>query len=196
MCNQEEIDSIKEMINVYKQSLPKLKIIIFGPGEDNPDPYAQKCYRKRCQIKQTLEEDNDVFFFEDLQEEAERSGNFLGNTLVFETIISRENADCILTIFALKSSGLQGELCAFSQHEDLSRKMKVFYDSTYYNRDCRRHWQIDDALNLIDGFNGLTEPFTENDIDSCSLLTKAKKIIAKERNASALLPRKKYQEID
>lgn len=189
-----EISDIKNMLKVYKSSLPKLTIFLLGPGKHNADLYAKKCYKKRCQIKNELEREHKVFFPEDIYEEAKRDNNIdVSNILFLENYLIKNEADTVVMIFVLNASGLQAEIVAFSQHQEIAEKMCVFYDSTYYEYGNTKFWQINSALDLIDGHNGKIKPFTEDKIDDCSLLTKIKNMIEQKRRALFLLHYKKYR---
>lgn len=194
--NNGEISKIKAMLEGYKSSLPKLTIFVLGPGEHNSDPYAEKCYTRRCQIKKELTPDHDVFFPEEIYEKAKRNGVDVANILVFENLLIRKNPDTAVAIFVLNAPGLQAELVAFSQHQELAEKMWVFYDTTYYEFGNERFWYVNSALDLIEGYNGRIEPFTEREIDGCSLLTKVKNMIEQKRRAISILPYKKYRGVE
>ena len=191
-----EISKIKAMVEGYKSSLPKLTIFVLGPGEHNSDPYARKCYTKRCQIKNELARDHDVFFPEEIYKEAKENGVDVTNLLVFENFLIRKEADTAVTIFVLNAPGLQAELVAFSQHQELAEKMWVFYDTTYYEYGNKRFWPVNDALDLIKGNNGRIEPFTEREIAACSLLKKVKNMIEQKQRVISILPYKKYQSVE
>jgi hypothetical protein len=191
--NNDEISKIKTMLARYKSSLPKLTIFVLGPGQHNSDTYAKKCYNKRCQIKNELARDHYVFFPEEIYEKAMREGIDVINPLVFESRLIGEEPDTVIVIFILNAPGLQAELVAFSQHQELAEKMWVFYDTIYYRRGDKRFWQVDSALDLIEGYNGKTAPFTEREIDECSLLIKVKDSIEQKRRALSILPYKKYR---
>jgi len=188
----EELFEIKQMIKRYKRSLPELCIVILGPGKHNSDLYAKKCYNKRCQIKRELKSEHNVFFFEEIYEKAKQENIDVPNILQFEIVLAREEPDVIIAIFALEALGLQAEIVAFSQHQDIAEKMYVFYDSTHYNRGDSKYWQVNNALDLIEGHNGKTEPFVEKDIDECRLLYKIKNLIEQKRRALSILPYIRY----
>lgn len=194
--NNDEISKIKVMLSRYKSSLPKLTIFVLGPGQHNSDPYAKKCYNKRCQIKDALGHDHDIFFPEEIYEQAKRDGVDVSNLLVSEILLMREEADTVIMVFVLNASGLQAELVAFSQHPELAEKMWVFYDSTYYEFGNDRFWQVNDALDLIEGNNGRTMQFTEREIEACSLLTEVKNMIEQKRMAISIHPYKKYRGVE
>lgn len=195
--SNDEISKIKAMLRRYKSSLPKLTIFVLGPGEHNSDPYAEKCYTKRCQIKNELTRDHDVFFPEEIYEEANRDGVDVINPLAFENILIRKEPDTIITIFVLNAPGLQAELVAFSQHQELAEKMWVFYDSTYYQHvPGGKNWQVYCALDLIEGLKGRIKPFTEREIDACSLLTEVTDMIEQKRRALSIIPYKKYRRVE
>lgn len=196
LMNDGEISKIKAMLEGYKSSLPKLTIFVLGPGQHNSDPYAKKCYTKRCQIKNELLCDHDVLFPEEIYEEAKGNGVDVANLLVFENLLIRKEADTAVAIFVLNAPGLQAELVAFSQHPELAEKMWVFYDNTYYEYGNERFWQVNNALDLIEGHNGRIKPFTEEEIDTCSLLTKVKNMIEQKRRALSILPYKKYRGVE
>ena len=82
-----ELSDIKQMVETYKSELPKLTIFILGPGEHNKDPYAKKCYRKRCQIKDDLALNHNIYFPEEIHKEAKNDGVDVTNTLVFENVL-------------------------------------------------------------------------------------------------------------
>ena len=188
-----EISDIKNMLKVFKSLLPKLTIFLLGPGKHNVDLYAKKCYKKRCQIKNELEREHKVFFPEDICEEAKRDNIDVSNILFLENYLFKNEADTVVMIFILNAPGLQAEIVAFSQHQEIAEKMCVFYDSTYYEYGNTRFWQINSALDSIDGHNGRIKPFTEEKIDDCSLLTEVKNMIEQKRRALFLLHYKKYQ---
>jgi len=187
-----ELSEIKQMIEKYKMSLPKLSIVILGPGKHNTDPYARKCYHKRCQIKAELKDEHKVFFFEQIDEIAQQEDMDAPNPLHWEIILAREEIDVIIAFFVLKASGLQAELDVFSQHQDIAEKMYIFYDDEHYTRGEARHWHVNSILDLIEGCNGKTEPFVENDIDECRLLHKVKNLIEQKRRALSMFPYRKY----
>lgn len=191
---ESEISEIEVMIQKYKSSLPKLTIFLLGPGENNVDEYAKKCYNKRCVIKEKLNNGHDkVYFPEEIYNTAKVSGIDVKNTIAFEVCLLNEEADIILMIFTLNASGVLAELVAFSQHQEFANRMCVFYDSSYYSRGNDVHWHINDALDLIEGSNGMTSPFTEIDLDSCSLLGSVNEIIEKKRRVFSLMPYRKYE---
>ena len=193
---ESEISEIKEMIQKYKLSLPKLKIFLLGPGQDNVDRYAVKCYNKRCEIKEIFNNDHDnVFFPEDIYEVAKDTDIDVSNATAFEVSLLREEADIIIMIFVLNAPGLQAELNIFSQHQDIIDRICVFYDSSYYSRGADKYWHINDALNSIDDNHGMTKPYTEEDLDICFLLGKVKEIIEKKRRVFSMMPFKKYGEV-
>ncbi|CAD6490968.1 MAG: hypothetical protein EMLJLAPB_00058 [Candidatus Argoarchaeum ethanivorans] len=194
--SNDEIPKIKTMVRRYKSSLPKLTIFILGPGEHNIDPYAKKCYSKRCQIKNELARDHDTFFLEEIYNEARNDGVDVTNTLDFEDILIKKEADTVIMIFVLNATGLEAELVAFSRCPELAEKMWVFYDSTYYEFGNKNFWHVNSALDSIEGRNGRIKPFTESEIDSCSLLTRVKNMIEQKRRALSILPYKKYQGVE
>lgn len=192
-----EISKIKTMVERYRSSLPKLTIFILGPGQYNKDSYAKKCYKKRCKIKDELRLEHDVFFLEEIYDEAKKEGIDVSNILRFETCLIGKEADTIITIFVLNAPGLQAELIAFSEHSELAEKMLVFYDATYYKHlPNDKNWQVYSALDSIEGFKGRIKPFTEREIDECSLLTKVKMIIEQKRRALSILPYRKYRGVE
>ncbi|CAD6490287.1 MAG: hypothetical protein KFBDDELM_00168 [Candidatus Argoarchaeum ethanivorans] len=167
-----------------------------GPGEHNIDPYAKKCYSKRCQIKNELARDHDTFFLEEIYNEARNDGVDVTNTLDFEDILIKKEADTVIMIFVLNATGLEAELVAFSRCPELAEKMWVFYDSTYYEFGNKNFWHVNSALDSIEGRNGRIKPFTESEIDSCSLLTRVKNMIEQKRRALSILPYKKYRGVE
>lgn len=191
---ESEISEIAVKIQRYKSSLPKLTISLLGPGEDNVDEYAKKCYNKRCEIKDELNSGGDeVFFPEEACKYAEDDGIDVSNIIAFEVDFLIQEADIILMIFALNASGVMAELIVLSQYPESANKMYVFYDSSYYSRGDGMHWPINNALDLVEGNNGMTKPFTELDLDGFSILENIKETIEKKRRVFSLIPYRKYK---
>lgn len=191
--NGDEISDIKRIIDQFKKALPKLTIYILGPGQFNKNEYARECYGKRCQIKDALKDEHEVFFPEQVANAAKSVGFKISNQLMFEIVtMKEEDINLIIMIFVTNASGLQTELEAFSQHPKLAEKMWVFYDTTYYTKGENRFWYINDALDLIDGHKGRILPFTKNDIEKCSLVAKIKELVEQYKRALYYSIYKKY----
>lgn len=191
--SDDELIEIKKIIKQFKKALPKLTIYILGPGQFNKNEYARKCYGKRCQIRDALSDEHEVFFPEQIAKAAESEGFRIRNQSMFEIVtMKEEDINLIIMIFVTNASGLQAELVAFSQHPKLAEKMWVFYDTTYYTLGDNKSWFINDALDLIDGHKGRILSFTENDITECSLISKIEELVEQYKRALYYSIYKKY----
>lgn len=188
--NSGEMDAIEGMIKKYRESRPSLTILVMGPAEDNKDDYAQKCYKKRCQIKDFLEaEKHTVFFPEVPYEEAKNKGDDVPNITVFEKNLIEQSHQVIMLLVP-GAPGLESEVNTFSIIPDCARKIYLFYDCDYHP------WYIRDKIEIIEGNSGKTEKFYRNDIEKCSLLTKIGVKIEQIASAMSMWPYKKYQGIE
>ena len=188
--NKNEIDAIKSMIEKYEESRPELEILVMGPGEDNNDDYAQKCYIKRCQIKDFLAKKHTASFPETACEEAKNSGKDVTNITAFEKALI-EQSQLVIILLIPQAAGVKSEVDTFSIYPECAKKMYLYYD---YSHNIP--WHLQNHIDFIEGNGGKTEEFCEDDIESCLLLTKIGVKIEQMVNAISMWPYKKYQGIE
>lgn len=189
--NKNEMNAIKSMIEKYNESRPQLIILIMGPGKDNKDDYAQKCYKKRCQIKSFLAKKRHTAFLpEVLCEEAKTKGNDVPNIIAFERALIEQSNQVIMLLIP-GAPGLKTELDIFSSKPECATKIHLYYD---YGHNIP--WHVKNPIDLIEGSGGKTEEFCRDDIEKCSLLTKIGVRIDQMVSAISMWPYKKYQGIE
>ncbi len=191
--NNSEVDAIKGLI---EKSRPKLEILIMGPGEDNNGDYAKKCYKKRCQIKDFLAEKHKAVFPEVALKEAKTKGDDIPNTIAFEKSLI-EQYDRVIILLIPSAPGVKSEVDTFSVYAECAKKMHLYYDYSPdmdYSPDVP--WHLKDHIDFIKGNGGTAEEFCEDDIESCSLLTKIGVKIDQVVSAMSMWPYKKYQGIE
>ena len=189
--NNSEVDAIKGMIEKYKESRPRLTILIMGPGKDNKGDYAQKCYKKRCQIESFLAKKRHTALFpEVLHEEAKTKGDDVPSIIAFEKNLIEQSNQVIMLLIP-KAPGLKAELDIFSSKPECATKIHLYYD---YGHNIP--WHVKNAIDLIEGSGGKTEEFCRKDIERCSLLAKIGVRIDQMVSAISMLPHKKYQGIE
>jgi len=188
--NKNEIDAIKSMIEKYVESRPKLTILIMGPGKDNKDDYAQKCYKKRCQIRDFLAERHNALFPEVVCEEAKNKGDDVSNTTAFEKNLIEQSHQVIILLIP-RAEGVKSEVDTFSIYPECAKKMHLYYD---YSHNIP--WHLQNHIDFIEGNSGKTEEFCEDDIESCLLLTKIGLKIDQVVSAMSMWAYKKYQGIE
>lgn len=189
----DEIETIKLMLKGYEASLPKLNILIFGPGESNRDEYANKCFRKRCEIKQFLKEKNHIAILpEEAFEEAKRQGKVYPNIIHFEKYLLEQCCDVAIFLYVPKCPGVDHELSTLATIPECTRKILLLhatdceYDST---------WSFNDRIDFIRGGNGRTETFCQEDVDRCHLRERIVRVVESMARFLSLHPYKKYEEV-
>jgi len=186
-----EIKEIKRIVKNYKDSLPEIKILIFGPSEQNPDTYASKCFQKRIDIKTSLSGRNCIVILpEEAFNEAKKQGT-IQNITAFEKYLIEQEYDLVMFLYVPNCPGVDHELSLFSAlPEDCVRKMLLFYAQ---DGKFDPEWAIKDKIKFIRGGHGRVEPFCENDIDQCHVREKATEIIEEVRTFLGMHPYKKYE---
>ncbi len=186
-----EIEVLKRMVKEYEESLPNLKILIFGPGERNSDEYAQKCFRKRCEIKEILTKKNHFAILpEEAFDEAKRQGKEYSNITSFEKYLIEQQCDLAIFLYIPKCPGVAHELSAFSVIPECVRKIYFFY-----GKDCEYNseWTLNDKEDFVIGGNGRVDSFCKNDIEQCELRKKIINIVECVRRFLSMHPYKKYE---
>lgn len=189
-----ELEIISDMVKGYEESLQKLelKILIFGPGEGNPDEYAQMCFSKRHQIKQLLiDKKHFAILPEEAYEEAKRQGKDYPNITGFEKYLIESRCDIALFLCVPNCPGVDHELSIFSILPDCVQKIFCFYAN-----DCDNHWSMEDKIDFIRGGNGHLESFSKNDIHECNVSKKILKIAESRRTFLGLYPYIKYKGVE
>ncbi|MBZ9577999.1 hypothetical protein KJA13_03090 [Patescibacteria group bacterium] len=188
-----EIEVLKRMVKGYEESLPKLKILIFGPGERNPNEYAQKCFRKRREIKEILTNKNHFAILpEEAFDEARRQGKEYSNITSFEKYLIEQQCDLAVFLYVPKCPGVAHELDVFSIIPECVRKIYLFY-----GKDCQYNseWTLKDKEEFVIGGSGHVDSFCQNDIEKCELGKKIIKIVENVRRFLSMHPYKKYEEV-
>ena len=183
-----EIEDLKCMVKGYENSLPKLSILIFGPGERNPDEYGQKCFRKRCEIKEFLKNKNYTAILpEEAFLEAKKQGKEYTNITSFEKYLIEYQCDIAIFLYVPNCPGVAHELSVFSTILECVRKIYFFYA-----KDCvyNSKWTLSDQIDFINGGNGCVDSFCQNDIEQCEL---RKKIIKKVESVARFLSMNSYK---
>lgn len=186
-----EIESLKRMVKGYEDSLPKLQILIFGPGKQNPDKYAQKCFRKRYKIKEILTNKNHIAILpEEAFGEARRQGKEYPNITSFEKYLIEQQCDLAVFLYVPNCPGLAHELSVFSIIQDCVRKMYFLYA-----KDCEYNskWTLKDNIDFVKGGNGRVDSFCQYDIEQCKLREKIIKIVEGITRLLSMHPYKKYE---
>lgn len=190
--NKNEIDAIKSMIEKYVESRPKLTILIMGPGKDNKDDYAQKCYKKRCQIKDFLTKNGHrASLPETRYEEAKRNGVEVLNITEFERYLI-DQSNQVIILYVPNCPGVDHEVSVFSISPECVRKLYFLYGS-----DCRyTQTFFKDKIDFIEGGNGKVEQFCKNEVEECSLLTRVGQRIEQVARFHSMSPYKKYEGVE
>jgi len=186
-----EIENLKRMVKGYEDSLPKLQILIFGPSKQNPDKYAQKCFRKRHKIKEILTNKNHITILpEEAFDEARRQGKEYPNITSFEKYLIEQQCDLAVFLYIPNCPGVAHELSAFSIIPDCVRKIYFFYA-----KDCEYNskWTLKDNIDFVKGGNGRVDSFCQNDIEQCKLREKIIKIVESVTRFLSMHPYKKYE---
>lgn len=186
-----EIEFIRELVRGYKAHLPKLNILVFGPGEKNPDDYAKKCFKKRLEIKSFLVNENHTAI---LPEEAYCEAKH--QNVEDLTITSFEKhliEQCDLAIFLHVPScpGVEHELSTFASMPECIKKILLFHAN-----DCSYDptWVFHERIKQIKGGNGRVEAFSQNEIEQCHLRERLKDIVESMVSLLSLYPYKKYED--
>ncbi len=181
---------IVECIETFKNEVLKkpLIILIWGPVKpsDSSDEYKVNLYNKKVAVKEYLKNlKHDVFFSEEIGEEAEKKLGYRPNPKIFEKI-QIDRAD--LVIMLRVSPGTIGEFHDFCNNPDYARKMYVFFDSKH--KKGYTHLGTDEIF-VTDG--GKLEEFSyPKDITECNLQGKISNYIRKVQEALYISPYKKY----
>lgn len=186
-----EIEIIRDIVKGYKDQLPRLTILVFGPGEKNPDDYAKKCFKKRYEIKSFLGNKNhNVILPEEAYCEAERQ-NLEGLTITsFEKYLIER---CNLAIFlhVPNCPGVEHELSTFATMPECIRKILLFHaNDCNYDPD----WVFRERIVQIKGGNGRVETFSQNEIEQCHLRKRLTDIVESIASLLSLYPYKKYED--
>jgi len=186
-----EIEKIRIMVKGYEESLPKLNILIFGPGELNPNEYAKKCFRKRREIKEFLKgKEHSAVLPEEAFEEAKRQGKDYPHIIPFEKYLVEQCCDVAIFLYVPNCPGVNYELSIFSTLPHCTRKIMFLYGN-----DCEYHpqWVFNDKVDLVKGGNGRVETFCQTDIEECHLREKIIKTIDSISRFLSMHPYKKYE---
>jgi hypothetical protein len=167
----DEVEIINNLIDIFDTSISSnsLRILIFGPGEYNVEPYSILCYNKRLQIKELLNQNgHDALLPEDLYKKANAQGIPPKNVTLFEKLLIDNHCDFAIFLYLPKCLGLEHELSTFSILPDIASKMICFYDES-----TTKHWTLKDRFDFILKNGGQIEEFNEEDIRICNVATKA-----------------------
>ena len=189
--NNSEIETIRSIVRGYEDSIQKLelKILIFGPGEGNPDEYAKICYNKRLQIKKLLTDKNHTAVLpEEAYKEAKVQGKDYPNITAFEKYLIEYYCDIALFLYVPNCPGVDHELSVFSVLPECVQKIYCFYAN-----DCEFHWTIDDKIDFIRGGKGYLNSFCKNDIHICNVSKKILEIAESTKRVLGFYPHKKYK---
>jgi hypothetical protein len=187
----DEIEIIRNLVKGYKDQLPRLTILVFGPGKKNQDSYAKKCFKKRYEIRSFLREQNHKAILpEEAYQEAKRL-NHEGLTITsFEKYLI-EQCDLAIFLHVPNCPGVEHELSTFATMPGCIRKMLLFHAN-----DCNYDpkWVFQERVKQIKGGNGRIETFSENEIEQCHLRKRLIDIIGFIVSLLSLYPYKKYED--
>lgn len=189
-----EIEEIRQMVKKYEDSLPQLRILIFGPSQRNTNEYARKCFHKRINIKKSLSNKNCVAIFpEEAFNEAKKQGRNIQNITNFEKYLIEHHCDLAIFLYVPKCPGVDHELSVLSILPECVRKTLLFYahDSEYNSR-----WSVNDKIDFIKGGGGRIEPFCQDDIDQCHIRKKVIQEIERVRRFLSMYPYKKHEGVE
>lgn len=191
--SNDEIHEIWEIVEGYQKTLRKtrLRFLIFGPGKDNPDPYAKDCYGKRLQLKEVLKNENHFAILpEEAYNEAKKQGKDVKNITDFERYLIEDHCDIAFFLYLPNCIGLDHELSFFSARPECVRKLYCFYAN-----DSGRHWSQEDKFDFIQVGGGQLYPFSRKQITDCDLNEKVLEVVGRLRIFSRYFPHKKYKGI-
>jgi hypothetical protein len=186
-----EIEIIKEMVRGYKAQLPRLTILVFGPGEKNPDDYAKKCFKKRQEIRTFLGNKNhNVILPEDAYCEAKRQNVEDLTITSFEKYLI-EKCDLAIFLHVPNCPGVEHELSTFATMPECIRKILLFHAN-----DCKYDspWVFSDRIKQIKGGNGRIETFCQNEIQQCHLRKRLAVVVESIVSLLSIYPYKKYED--
>lgn len=189
-----KIKDSNQIIENYKKSLPQLKVLIFGPSEQNPFDYARKCFNKRVNIKKCLLDKNCIAILpEEEFKEAKKQGKDIQNITAFEKYLIEHECDLAVFLLVPKCPGVDHELSVFSILPECVKKILLFYA-----KDCdyESNWTLEDKIDFIEGGNGRVESFCQDDIVQCRVQEKILQEIEKVRRVLSMLPHKKYRGVE
>jgi hypothetical protein len=185
-----EIEIIRDIVKGYKEQLPRLYILVFGPGERNPDNYAKKCYKKRYEVKSFLRSKNhNVILPEEAYSEARRQNTESLTITSFEKYLI-ERCDLAIFIHVPNCPGVEHELSAFTTMPECIRKILLFYAN-----DCNYNpeWVFNERIAQIKAGNGRVDTFSQNEIEQCHLRKRLALIVESMVSLLSLYPYKKYE---
>jgi hypothetical protein len=188
----DEIEIIRDMVKGYRAQLPRLRILVFGPSEKNPDPYAKKCFKKRHEIRSHLEgENHNAILPEEAYNEAKRE-NVENLTITSLEKYLIEHFDLAIFLHVPHCPGVEHELSTFATMPECTRKILLFHAN-----DCQYDsgWVNAERISQIKGGNGLVETFSQNDIEQCNLRKRVTEIVQCMVSLYSLYPYKKYEEL-
>jgi hypothetical protein len=192
LSSEDEIEFIKDLVKSYRTRIPKLKLLVFGPGEKNPDEYAIKCYNKRLAIRQVLRNNHTVIFPEEALNVAQREGVEGKPIILFEKHLV-EQSDCAIFISCPNCPGIEHEISVFATFPECVRKILFFYAK---DREYGSNWVLEDWLKLLKGGGGKVDPFSEEDLDECHVMKKIEDEIQNIATFCSIYPYKKYGGVD
>jgi hypothetical protein len=187
MSDRDEIELINSMVKSYRDKTPRLKLLVFGPGEGNPDVYAKKCYLKRVEIRDSLRNNHTVIFPEEAYCAAKAQGLDL-DTITYEKQMM-EQTDFSIFIYVPNCPGVDHELSTFSIIPECTRKMLLFYAN-----DCKysSQWVHDEIVNHTQGGGGQIHTFNQKDLEQCNLKKRIQNSVMNLAAFALLYPYKKY----
>lgn len=186
--SNDEIEIIKEMVRGYRAQQPKLNLLVFGPGEGNPDDYASKCFKKRYEIKSFFANSHIVILPEEAYCEAKRQ-NVRDLTITSFEKFLLEQCDLAIFLHISNCPGVEHELSTFSIMPDIIRKILLFHA---IDCDYDSNWVFDERIKRIKGGNGRVETFSQNDIEQCHLRKRIAEVVGCMVSLRSLFPYKKY----
>lgn len=138
----------------------KLNIVIFGPS-----PYYSELYKKRCQIKDLLNDlGHKATFPEDVWNQSELSKS--GLNVSAAELIQISNADYIICIE--DSPGSQGEMHDFARISNIAIKMLVCIDQNH-----RDGYSAKGVVRIFEGLHGKVDWYQNpTDLTECHLATR------------------------
>ncbi len=159
----------KRFLNAYVErinrvrALVSLTVLVWGPAPTLNTPVA----KKRKQIREAIrEKGHNALFSEEINPSLTAEGGLEIPLSVLETAQALE-AHFVVMLIDKESKGVIAELdiCA---RDDVAAKVFVLVPTTYRDGFIQR-----DALTLIEGGNGAIHWYTDEEIDSCNVLTMA-----------------------
>jgi hypothetical protein len=156
----------------YKQSLHDvvqsvaLAVLVWGPALDIDTPVA----KKRWEIRAKLEENGHFSMFsEELDDGNDPLDQLLaeGQGLLLKALLQAKHADFLILLLDNRASGVISEL-SICERRDIAAKVFVLVPEIFRNTFVHRG-----AIATIEGGNGAVDWYTEDEVTSCNVLTKA-----------------------